>query len=341
LRVARLYSYNDIRIEEQPIPNVGPFDALLKTKVCGICSGDVMKWYIEKKAPLVFGHEISGEIVDVGNEVTSFKVHNRVFVHHHAPCFSCKHCRQGNYVHCETWKSSNIIPGGISEYILIPKINLENDTLLLPDNISFEDGALIEPTACVVKSLKRARIKKGDIVLVIGLGVMGQIHVLLSKYYGAEMVIGVDMVRFRLEKAKELGADEVIDVSQNDLIKSIKNITQDYMADIVIVCPNSIDAIKQGISAAGAGGNVIIFTPAMPEDLLTISPNYLYFNDISIITSYSCGPSDTIDALELIEKGVINSKLLITHRFTIEDTKEAFRITAEAKNSLKCIITFN
>lgn len=341
MKVARLYSFDDIRIEEEPIPKVGPFDALMKTKVCGICSGDVMKWYIEKKAPLVLGHEISGEIVEIGKEVSSFKIEDRVFVHHHAPCFVCRYCKQGKYVHCDTWKSSSIIPGGVSEYVLIPKVNLENDTLLLPDSLSFEDGALIEPTACVVKSLKRARIKKGDIVLVIGLGVMGQLHGILSKYYGAEMVIGVDMIRFRIEKAMELGIDAVIDVSNEDLFQSLKKLTQGYMADIVIVCPNSIDAIKQGVSAVARGGNVVIFTPAMPDDFLTLSPNYLYFNDISIITSYSCGPSDTIEALEIIEKGIISSKDLITHRFSIENTKDAFRLTAEAKDSLKCVITFN
>lgn len=341
MKVAKLYSYDDIRIEEQPVPEIGPFDALMKTKVCGICSGDVMKWYIEKKAPLILGHEIAGEIVETGKEVSSFKVKNRVFVHHHAPCFMCRYCKQGNYVHCDTWRNSSIIPGGISEYVLIPKVNLENDTLLLPDSMSYEDGALIEPTACVVKSLKRARIKKGDIVLVIGLGVMGQLHVILSRYYGAEMVVGVDMVKFRLEKAEEFGADAVIDVSSQDLIKSLKSLTQNYMADIVIVCPNSIDAIRQGISAVASGGNVVIFTPAMPDDILAISPNYLYFNDISIITSYSCGPSDTAEALEIIEKGIVNSEDLITHRFNIENTKDAFRLTAEAKDSLKCVITFN
>src|SRR5512139_3068373 len=156
MKVAKLYSFHDIRIEEVPIPEIGPGDALLKTKACGICSGDVMPWYIEKKAPLVLGHEPVGEIVELGKELLGvpdsplssvpLSIGERVFVHHHAPCMECKYCRRGIHVQCETWRSTSIIPGGISEYILVPDINLRNDTLTLPEEMSFEDGTLVEPT---------------------------------------------------------------------------------------------------------------------------------------------------------------------------------------------------
>ncbi len=341
MRVARLYSFDDIRIEDVPVPEIGPHDALIKTKVCGICSGDVMPWYIEKKAPLVLGHEPVGEIVEIGKEVTSFKIGERVFVHHHAPCFTCRYCKRGDYVQCDTWKSTKIIPGGISEYILIPGINLENDTLNIPDNLTYEDGSLIEPTACAVKALKRARILHGDTVLVIGLGAMGQLNILLARKYGAEKIIGADMVPFRLEKAGEYGADEVIDVSRDNLLDSFRELTRGEMADLVIVGPNSVEAMKQGISAAGAGGRVLFFTPAKPGEELTIEPNDLYFKDINIITSYSCGPTDTADALELIAEGIVKAEKLVTHRFSIEKTADAFRLTAEAKDSLKSVIVFD
>jgi L-iditol 2-dehydrogenase len=339
--IAKLYSFDDIRIENIPVPEPGPHDALLRTKASGICSGDVMPWYIEKKAPLVPGHEPSGEIIEVGKEVTSFKPGDRVFVHHHAPCFTCRHCKRGDYVQCETWKNTKIIPGGIAEYILIPAINLENDTLALPDNLSYEDGTLIEPAACVVKAVKRSGIKRGDTVLVIGLGVMGQLNIILAREYGAGRVIGADMVPFRLQKARDFGADEVIDVSKENLQATLKELTQGAMADIIIVGPNSVKTMQQGIDAVGAGGTVVFFTPAKPGEKLKIDPNHLYFRDINLITSYSCGPTDTADALEFIEKGTINADRLITHRFPIKDTAEAFRLTARAGDSLKAIITFD
>jgi L-iditol 2-dehydrogenase len=341
MKVARLYSFDDIRIEDDAVPEVGPGEALLRTRACGICSGDVMPWYIEKKAPLVLGHEPSGEIVEVGKEVTSVAKGDRVFVHHHAPCFVCKYCRRGDYVQCETWRSSRIIPGGVSEYVLIPSVNLENDTLSLSGEMSFEDGALIEPAACVVKGLKRAAVRRGDTVLVIGLGVMGIMNVAIARHFGAGRVIGADMVKFRLEKAIEAGADDVIDVSARDLAEALGEITKGEMAELVIVGPNSAEVMMRGMRCVRPGGQVLFFTPAKPGEKLLVDPNHLYFNDINIITSYSCGPADTADALELIEKGVISAARIVTHRFPVEKTGEAFRLTAAAGDSLKCMIVFD
>ncbi|MCE5194764.1 MAG: zinc-dependent dehydrogenase [Nitrospiraceae bacterium] len=340
MKVAKLYSFNDIRIEDMPAALIGEKDALIKTRACGICSGDVMPWYIEKKAPLVLGHEPAGEIVEVGKEVKSFKVGDRVFVHHHAPCLKCRFCKRGDHVQCETWRKTKIIPGGLAEYILIPEINLENDTLKLPRNFSFEDGTLIEPTACVVKAIKRADIRRGDTVLVIGLGVMGMLNIMVARKYGAMRIIGADMIQFRLNKAKELGADETIDVSKDNLMDALKELTHGDMADIVIVGPNSASAMTQGIESAAPGGKVIFFTPAKPDEKLVIDPNEIYFKDINIITSYSCGPDDTKEALKLIKQGAVKADKLITHRFPIEKTAEAFRLTAEAKDSLKSVVVF-
>ena len=341
MKVAKLYSFNDIRIEDIPIPEVGPKDALLKTKASGICSGDVMPWYIEKKAPLVLGHEPSGELVEVGKDVTSFRPGDRVFVHHHAPCFTCRHCKRGDYVQCDTWRKTRIIPGGISEYILIPEINLENDTLNLPDSLSYEDGTFIEPLACVIKGLKRVRIKHGDIVLVIGLGFMGILNGIIAKRYGAGKVIGADIVPYRLDRALKLGLGDVIDVSKVSLKEALKEITGGEMAQIVIVGPNSVDAIRDGLSSIGEGGIILMFAPVKPDERLTIDPNELYFKDISLVTSYSCGPTDTAEALEIIKEGTVRAEKLVTHRFPIEKTAEAFRLTAEARDSLKSIIFFD
>jgi L-iditol 2-dehydrogenase len=341
MKVARLYSYNDIRIEEHPIPKIGPNEALVKTKACGICTGDVMKWYIEKKAPLVLGHEPVGEIIEMGEDVSYFQMGDRVFLHHHAPCFLCNFCRRGDYVHCSTWKESKIIPGGISEYILVPEINLENDTLKIPDHISFEAATLIEPTACVVKSLKRSKIKQGDTILVLGLGVMGMLHIMIAKTMGAGKIIGADMVDYRLKKATEIGADNVIDVRGKDLIDEIRDLTEGNMAQTVIVGPGSVEAMSLGLSCVSAGGTVVFFAPASPGDMITIDPNDIYFKDISIVTSYSCGPTDTADALELIEGGVVDTDMLITHRFLIDDVARAYELTALAQESLKNIIAFD
>ncbi|MCL5024342.1 MAG: alcohol dehydrogenase catalytic domain-containing protein [Nitrospirae bacterium] len=343
MRVAKLYRFGDIRIEDMPVPRIAPGEALIRTRACGICSGDVMPWYIEKKAPLVLGHEPAGEIVGLGKEPAGsspFKVGDRVFVHHHAPCMGCRHCRRGDHVQCETWRAMGILPGGISEYIAVAANNLRNDTLLLNEEMSYEDGTLIEPVACVVKSFRRAAVKKGDTVLVIGLGVMGQIHILLAREFGAETVIGADMVPFRLGKARAFGADCVLDVSEEDLVEGVRAFTGGGMADIVVVGPNSAGAMELGMRAAARGGTVVFFTPAKPGERLDIDPNSLYFRDITVVMSYSCGPAETREALRLIAKGVVDAGRLVTHRFPIEKTAEAFQLTSQARDSLKSVIVF-
>jgi L-iditol 2-dehydrogenase len=222
MRVARLYKADDIRIEDIPVPEPGPGQALVRTRACGICTGDIMGWYMERKAPLVFGHEPAGEIAAVGDGVTEFAVGDRVFVHHHAPCGSCRHCRRGHHVHCRTWRSTRLVPGGMAEFFLVEEDNLRADTLRLPDGVDFVAGSLVEPAACVVKSLRRGGLEAEDTVAVVGLGIMGQLHVALAKAAGAR-VVGADLVPFRLERALALGADAVIDVRQRSLADGVRD----------------------------------------------------------------------------------------------------------------------
>ncbi len=340
MKAAVLHAPGDIRIEDVPVPEPAPGEALVRTRASGICSGDVMPWYIEKKAPLVLGHEPAGEVVRLGAGVEGFGVGDRVFVHHHAPCLRCRHCRRGHFVQCPTWKQSRIIPGGIAEYILVPGVNLKHDTLVLPDGVSFEDGTLVEPLACVVKGIRRAGEVRGSRAVVIGLGTMGMLHILLLRHLGAEMIIGADRVPYRLERARELGADEAVDVSTGGLSGPVRRLTSGEMADLVVVGPNSADALMEGLSLAGDGGTVLMFTPVGPAETVRLWPNNLYFRDINLVTSYSAGPDDTRRALDLISRGVLGASDVVTHRFPIEGIAEAYALTARARNSLKCIIVF-
>ncbi|MDA8085448.1 MAG: alcohol dehydrogenase catalytic domain-containing protein [Nitrospiraceae bacterium] len=347
MKVAKLYSFNDIRIEEMPVPEPGPGEAVMKTMASGICSGDLMPWYIEKKAPLVLGHEPSGVIVETGDGVSGFKPGDRVAVHHHAPCMDtarCPFCRKGDFVHCPTWKGSSIHPGGISEYIRIPRVNLENDTLKLPSGISFEDGMLVEPLGCVLKGIRRAGLAGGgfhaETALVIGLGVMGALHVLALKALGVKKVIGADRVSYRIQKALELGADHAIDAGREDLERAVYGITGGRMADVVIAGPNSVHAMEAAVKTAGEGGRVVLFTPAKPGEALSMDPNEIYFREISLIPSYSTGPEDTRAALKMIEEGRVRARMVVTHRFPIGDTPVAYRLAAQAGESLKIAITF-
>src|ERR1700738_595576 len=339
MQVARLYDFGDIRVEQDLRPAPGPAEILVRVRACGICSGDIMPWYIRRKAPLVLGHEPVGVVEEVGAAVTEFRRGERVFVHHHAPCFECASCRRGEYVQCATWRDTKIVPGGMAEYFVVGAHN-QRDTLRLPDTVADADGVLIEPAACVVKSLRRSGLKPGESVLVIGLGIMGMMHVVLARHLGAGYIVGADLFHSRAQRAIELGADRGIVVEGDNLVEQVRETTNGAMADVVIVGPGTSKAIATGIAAAGKGATVVQFTATPPDDELIVKPHDLYFNETRLVPSYSCGPDETREALSLVERGVINAKELVTHQFPLAQITEAFA-TAQKPESLKVIVTFS
>ena len=181
MRTAVYYNNNDIRIEERPIPKIGDDEILVRAISSGICGSDVLEWYRIKKAPIVLGHEISGVIEAVGRNVKNFKSGDRVFVSHHVPCNKCRYCRAGNHTVCSTLQSTNFDPGGFSEYIRVPKINVDFGTFILPEKMSFDEGTFIEPLGCVVRGQRNAGFKAGQTVLIMGSGIFRIIAYSLSK----------------------------------------------------------------------------------------------------------------------------------------------------------------
>lgn len=338
MQVARLYDFGDIRVEQTARPQPGPGDILVRARACGICSGDIMPWYIRRKAGTVLGHEPVGVVEEAGAAVREFKPGERVFVHHHAPCFACAACRRGEYVQCATWRATKIDPGGMAEYFLVSATN-QCDTLKLPDSVGDADGVLVEPAACVVKSLKRSGLKPGESILIIGLGIMGMMHVRIARHLGAGTIIGADLFEKRAARAKELGADVGIVVSGDNLAEQVRHATDGAMADVVIVGPGTARAMAAGIAAAGKGATVVQFTATPPDDELTVRPHDLYFNETRLVPSYSCGPDDTRIALDLVARGVVNARELVTHRFPLAQISQAYE-AAQKPEALKVIVTF-
>lgn len=329
MRAAVVYDASDVRVEERPIPELGDGDVLVRTMASGICSGDVMGWYIRRKAPLVLGHEPAGVVAEARGDAP-FAVGDRVFVHHHAPCFACRACARGDYVQCATWRGSKIDPGGIAEYFRVAPTNLR-DTLLLPSHVTFPDASLVEPLACVVKSLRRSGVKAGDRIYVIGLGVMGQLHVLAAQALGAE-VFGSDFIAERRSLAEGNGAS----VFHPD---DIGRVLPDG-ADVVICGPGTAPAMRSAIESAAPGGTVVMFTPFSPETELEVEPERFYFGDLRVVASYSCGPDDTRASLALIGNGVVTTAKVGATLVALEDVPRAYRDLAESR-VIKPIVVFD
>ena len=339
MRAAVFYDVDDIRIEELADPVCGPGDIVVETRACGICTGELMAWYMRQKAPFVFGHEPAGVVVEVGAHVRDFAVGDRVFVHHHAPCFACRHCRRGVYVQCETWKKSRLDPGGMAERFRVAAVN-QRDTLRLPDHVSWEGGALVEPLACAVQAITRARMRPGDTVLVVGLGFMGQLLAKAAWAFGAGRVLAADFVPARRKLAERLGASLVFDPAEAPLAEQVKEATGGELADVVLVGPPDVRAMREGLACAGRGASVVLFSPAPPGEALVVDVHDIYFRDVCVIPSYSCGPEDTRRALALISGGAIVPEELVTHRFPFEKTPEAYAAMRGGGEVLKAVIHF-
>lgn len=282
-----------------------------------------MEWYRIKKAPRILGHEVAGIIVESNSR--RFKAGQRVFVSHHVPCNKCKYCLAGNQTACETLHKGNYDPGGFSEFIRVPKINAEYGTYILPKNVSYEEGTMIEPLACVVRGQKIVNIAKGQTVLVLGAGISGLLNIRLAKLKKAK-VIAVDIDEYRMKKAREAGADEVLTADQ-----AIK-----HKADRVILCTGAYSAVVQAFSSVDRKGSILLF--AIPNKNIEIPNEEFWRNELSIVSSYGAAPNDLEEAVKLIKSKKVDVKKMITHKVGLEDIKIGFKLVSEAKNSLKVAI---
>lgn len=328
MRAAVYYNNQDVRIQEMPKPQIGEDEILLKVKASGICGSDVMEWYRIKKAPLVLGHEATGEIAQVGSQVSKYKVGDRVFVAHHVPCNKCRYCLSGNHTVCETLYTTNYFPGGFSEYIRVPKINVERGVFLLPKEISFEEGTFVEPLACVLRGQRVAGFKKGQRVIILGAGISGLLHLLLAKANGAEKITITDINEFRLKKAKELGADNAITAKDN----------LEELADLVIICTSAQPAFLQALKCVDKAGTILMFAPTEPGVTLSLPVNDFWRQSIKIVHSYGASPDDTTEAVELLRKKCVNVNSLITHKLKLNDAGFGFKLFLSAKDCIKVIL---
>ncbi len=337
MRVAMYYNNQDVRLKEMSTPRIGRGELLIKVLASGICGSDVMEWYRLKKAPLVLGHEITGEIAEVGQDVDGYHVGDRVFVAHHVPCNTCRYCLHGLHTVCETLHTTTFDPGGFAEYLRVPPLNVDRGVFLLPDEISFEDGTFIEPLACVVRGQRLSHLLPGQTVLVLGSGISGLLHVAMARASGASRIIATDINKYRLNAALGLGADYVIH-AEEDVPVRLRQANDDRLADLVIVCTGAFSAFCQALQSVDRGGTVLFFAPTEPGKALPVPVNEFWRNGITLMTSYGASPLDIGVAIELIRACRVPVHEMITHRLGLAETGLGFRLVAEGRESIKVII---
>ena len=325
MRLARYVGGGVVEIQDAPEPVLPEGGLIVRTEACGLCSGELVAWYMDKKpGGHVLGHEVAGIVIASDDE--TFPVGSRVCPHHPAPCGVCEFCRSGRPVHCPVWKSTRLDPGGMAERFAVPAANLA-DTLRV-DDLRPQDAALIEPLACVVKCLRLAGpVRPGGRAAVVGLGVMGLLHLFALRADGIAAV-GYDLNPARVEWARAHGLDA--DSPPTEPKREFA---------LAVVCPGIHPAADLGFALAEPQGTVAMFAPLAPGERLSV-PNGAYFLDLKLIHAYSCGPEDTRAALERLRRGDVRAEDVVSD--FLPELNGLTQAYGEMRNGriLKAMVTF-
>ena len=330
------FAHDDIRVVERPVPEIGPNEVLVSVAACGICGSDTMRWYREPQTRKLgtginTGHEIAGQIAQVGANISHLRAGQRVIVTHHFPCQECGACRSGNETACQAMHKKHIDPGGFAQFVRVLASGIELGLYPLPDSMSYEEGSFVEPLGCVVRSIRKTAPLEGQSVLVLGSGLAGLLHIRMARAFGAGNISAVDMNQQRLDAAAESGADEVL-FATHALPKS----------DRIYVCTGAPSAALQALDLVKPGGQVMFFAADGPDKTIEIPLTRFWTSQPSILFSYGAAPRDMREALGLIAAGRVKVADLVTHRFPLSKIGEAFDLFDNPRDtSLKIIIEPN
>jgi L-iditol 2-dehydrogenase len=316
MKLARYVGEGQVEIREESAPELPPGGLLVRTEACGLCSGELMDWYMERKVPHVLGHEVAGRVE--ASDDPRFPVGARVAPHHHAPCGTCSLCQTGRHVHCPAWRGTRLSPGGMAEIFAVAPENL-SDTHLA-DGLRSQDAALMEPLGCVAKSL-RAAGSQGS-AAAIGLGTMGLMHLLTL----GEDAAGFEINPRRAAWARELG----LRVEPQESARRF---------DRVFVCPGTQSALDAGLALAAPGATVVLFAPFAPGEAVEVPWDRLYFEEISLVPSYSCGPEDTLQAMAWLREGKVRAEQVVSHFVGIGELPQAYQAMKRGE-ILKAMVMF-
>ena len=319
---------------EWPRPAIGPGELLVKVRGCGLCGSDIAKIVDPAtSAPAVFGHEVVGDVVDVGAGVAGFAEGNRVVVAHHVPCGDCHYCRRGSESMCREFKRSQLDPGGFAEYVRVPPANVRGATFRVPDHVADEEATFVEPLACCLRAVERARLAPGDTTVVVGLGSIGCLFVQLLRRAGAT-VIGVDQDATRLTLARGFGIEAA---GPADAAALARQLSEGRGADHVVVTGGGAAVLPWAVEALRDGGTVHYFAGG-DGGVLPMALATLYHRELTITATYSSSPATLRSAFWLIAAGKVDVSGLISHRLPLARLAEGVELMRTRK-ALKVYVT--
>ena len=346
MKAAIYYGARDIRIEEVECPRAGDDGIVVKVRAAGVCGSDLHAY---KKAPqdrpfgrLTYGHENAGEVVEVGANVEDVKVGDRVFAAALLPCFECEWCERKDYAKCSAGlrvAGLSGLRGGFAEYLWVPVVLRENDTGIvtnvfkLPETMSYQDGALVEPMGIGASVVRNAVPGTDDVVVVLGTGMIGLGTVVNLKASGVSKIIATDVSEKRLEAARELGADVILNPAEEDVVKRVMEETSGSGADIVVEAAGLPITFLQSFDMVRRGGRIVVV--AFYEEPVEFKPHVVIVKNARIIPGKG---ADFQKAFELVKAGKLKDKQVISHVFPLDKIDEAFETAINTRESVKVMI---
>jgi 2-desacetyl-2-hydroxyethyl bacteriochlorophyllide A dehydrogenase len=326
MKAAVVHGVNDIRIEEYPTPGAGEGEVVVRTRVSGICATDIKTLLglgLPKDLPTILGHEVVGEIAELGPGVQGLQVGERVAVYPIAVCGTCRYCRAGRHNLCEAeFGLGHGIEGGFAEYVRLPRQIVENGGVVrLEDDFSYEDAVFAEPLSCTLAAARACRLEPGRDVLIIGAGPMGLMHLKMARHHGCRVLIA-DLLEARLALAEKMGADEVIDSKTENLPERVRELTGGRGADAVIISLGIPQVIEESLKLTAKGGVCNIFGGPPPSEI-RLDPRWLHYLEITLTGTFASTPGLFRESLELIRTGAITVSDLLSHRFSLDSFLEA------------------
>jgi L-iditol 2-dehydrogenase len=343
VKVARLYAPEDLHIEDAPAPEARSGEVVIRVRSCSTCGTDAKIFHHGHhhiSLPRVLGHEVAGEIVEVGTGVDGFGLGDRVQVIAAIPCGECFYCRRGQETVCENLESIGYqYDGGFAEFMRVPRKVLDRDGLnRVPDHVPFEAASLTEPLACVLNGQEIAQVGTGDVVAVLGAGPIGCLHVRLARARGASSIILADVNERRLELSARARPDIVIDSAKEDAVDAIRKATDGRGADVVITATGAGAAQEQALEMASARGRISLFG-GLPRDdsVIRFDSNLVHYRELIVVGAYGSAPRHNRAALELISTGAVEVEDLITHRVPLDRVRDAIDIVTSGEG-LKVVV---
>ena len=344
MKAAVYRGVNDVRVETVPVPSIGHREMLVRVHSCGVCGTDLKKIATgSHSAPRIFGHETSGVVAAVGQNVRSFRPDDRVIVFHHIPCGECFYCQHQTFAQCATYKKVGCTAGfepsggGFAEYVRVLDWIVERGTVRIPERVSFEQACFVEPVNTCMKGIEALRLQAGETVLAIGQGPIGIILSVLARRAGASLITS-DLYPERLKIGRSFGLDNSIDASRTDVVQRVRELTEGRGADAVILAVGGNSLIRTAMDAARPGGRVLLFAQTQHGEAI-IDPAAICVDEKILVGSYSASVDLQEESVRFVMNREMDLERLVSHRFSLDQSTKALELAAHPQpSSMKIMI---